>query len=132
MISAKKYRNLLLRSMQICFKQLTLDFQKLEGVVAFYDKNDVPGRNVFMPKGETDVNIDEELFCSGTVLYNSQPIGIIVAKTQEIAERAVELVEVTYTEGKGAPVYTVREVLKANAKDRIMHISTTNPKRKGM
>lgn len=104
----------------------------MDGVVAFFDKNDVPGRNVFMPKGETDVPIDEELFCSGTVLYNSQPIGIVVAKTQEIAERAVKLVEVTYMEGKTTPVYTVREVLKANAKDRIMNISTTNPKRKGV
>lgn len=103
----------------------------MEGVVAFLDKDDIPGRNTFIPKEEIIVRTDEELFCSGTVLYHSQPIGIIVAKTPEIAEVAAEMVEVTYADGKEQPLYTIRQVLKANAKDKIVHEQTINPKAKG-
>lgn len=103
----------------------------MDGVVAFFDKNDIPGKNTFTPAGEIAVTIEEELFCSGTVLYHSQPIGIVVAKTQDIAQAAAEMVEVTYTNGNYQPLYTVREVLKAGAKDKIIHIRTINPKSRG-
>lgn len=103
----------------------------MEGVAAYLDKDDIPGRNTFIPKEEAFVSMDEELFCSGTVLYHSQPIGIIVAETQEIAQAAAEMVEVTYGDGKEQPLYTIRQVLKANAKDKIVHEQTLDPKRKG-
>lgn len=38
----------------------------------------------------------EELFCSGTVLYNGQPVGIIVAETFEVAHLAATLVDIQY------------------------------------
>lgn len=103
----------------------------MEGVVAYLDKDDIPGRNTFIPKEEAFVTMDEELFCSGTVLYHSQPIGILVAETQEIAQAAADTVEVTYADGKEQPLYTIREVLKANAKEKIVHEQTLDPKTKG-
>lgn len=102
----------------------------MEGVVAFFDKDDIPGRNTFTPK-EANLKFDEEIFCSGTVLYYSQPIGVIVAKSQNIANEAAEIVEVTYDISNIDPLLTVRDVLKANAKDRITHEQTVNPKHKG-
>lgn len=99
-------------------------------MVAFFSKDDIPGRNTFTPK-EANLPFDEEIFCSGTVLYYSQPIGIIVAKSQKIANEAAELVEVTYEISKIDPFLNARDVLRANAKDRITHHMTVKPKRKG-
>lgn len=39
---------------------------------------------------------DEEILCEGNVKYNGQPIGIIVAETQNAADIASRLVKVTY------------------------------------
>lgn len=65
------------------------------------------------------------------MLYYSQPIGVIVAKSQKIADKAAEMVEITYEMSKIKPLLTVRDILKANAKDRIIHERTITPKRKG-
>lgn len=99
-------------------------------MVAFFDKDDIPGRNTFTPK-EVYMPLDEELFCSGIVLYNSQPVGVIVAKSQETAELAAEMVEITYKKSRETPLYTVRDILRANAKNKIIKETSTTPKRKG-
>lgn len=104
----------------------------MDGVVAFYDKNDIPGRNTFTPIGIFLNHIEEELFCNGVVLFHSQPIGIVVAKTQELAEKAAEMVEVLYLFGKEKPMYSIREVLKADAKDRMVNLKQIVPTAKGI
>lgn len=38
----------------------------------------------------------EEILCSGEVLFHGQPLGIVVATSFELANRATELVEVCY------------------------------------
>lgn len=76
---------------------------KIEGVFAFYGAKDIPGLNNFMPLS-FDFNFDvEEVFCSGKLLYHGQPVGILLAKTFDLAYQARNLVKVEYTfekEGK--------------------------------
>lgn len=68
----------------------------MPGVIAFYCAKDIPGINTFMPKNYLFVDEPEEIFCSSVVKFYGQPVGIILATTHEIANRAVELVEVVY------------------------------------
>ncbi|KAF5294779.1 hypothetical protein FQA39_LY00263 [Lamprigera yunnana] len=84
---------------------------KLEGVVAFYDKGDIPGENNFTPKEEIQFSTVEEIFCSGVVKYYYQPLGIVVAKNQKTALKAAELVQVDYEAGTEIPAFTIREIL---------------------
>ncbi|XP_049819047.1 uncharacterized protein LOC109599933 isoform X2 [Aethina tumida] len=108
---------------------------KLPGVVTFYDHNDIPGENNWTPKimGPI-VQVKEELFCSGKVQYFDQAVGIIVAKSQEIANEAADLVVVTYTATGQKPLLNVRDVLNAPQdvqNERIKVVTTHNAKRKG-
>ncbi|KAJ8952857.1 hypothetical protein NQ314_007463 [Rhamnusium bicolor] len=102
----------------------------VKGVVAFFGKDDIPGENSFAPTlgGFT---VQEELFCSGTVQYYDQPIGIIVADDHDAALEAAELVEVIYKAPTKKPYLSTKDVLKANDKTRIHHQSTVVPKSKG-
>jgi len=56
---------------------------------------------------------DEELFRSKTVTATGQPIGIIVAETQEAAERAARLVKVEYEALD--PILTIEDAIKAKS-----------------
>lgn len=76
--------------------------------------------------------MEEELFCSGTVQYHSQPVGITVAKSQEIAEKAADLIEICYNKGKEKPVFTLRDILKRNLKQTICQDRITKAKKIGI
>jgi xanthine dehydrogenase molybdopterin-binding subunit B len=71
-------------------------FQTIHGVVAFYSAKDIPGSNTFMPENFLFVAEAEEIFCRSQVKFFSQPVGILLAYTLELAYRAAELVEVVY------------------------------------
>lgn len=43
--------------------------------------------------GNTEI---DEIFCSGEVAFHGQPVGVVVAKTFELANLAVALVEISY------------------------------------
>lgn len=102
----------------------------LEDVVMYMDKSDIPGKNTFMPN--TLYVADEEVFCSGKVQYYHQPIGLIVAKSQEAALKAAELVQVKYEYSNEKPLITIRDVLAGNKMDRITEKYSTARKRKGI
>lgn len=71
--------------------------QNERGVIAFYTVKDIPGLNSFTPaSGHIFYVTNEEVLCSGEVKYFNQPIGIIVAETRPIAERAAKMVTATY------------------------------------
>nr|XP_034832960.1 xanthine dehydrogenase/oxidase-like [Maniola hyperantus] len=69
-----------------------------KGVIAFYTAKDIPGLNSFTSPDVTDFTADEEILCSGEVKYYNQPIGIIVADTYYLANRATLMVKVTYSD----------------------------------
>jgi xanthine dehydrogenase/oxidase len=98
--------------------------------VAFYSKDDIPGNNSFTPIMPM-INTEEEIFCSGRVLYYEQPIGILVGKNQDSVTDAVKLVDVTYSSPNVAPLLNVRQVLKAGRNDRITQYKTIQATRKG-
>ncbi|XP_062703177.1 uncharacterized protein LOC109421858 [Aedes albopictus] len=68
---------------------------KMKGVVGCFTAKDIPGANSFTPQSLGFPEV-EEVLCSGRVLYYGQPIAIIVAESHMIANRAANLVEVTY------------------------------------
>ncbi|CAH0562394.1 unnamed protein product [Brassicogethes aeneus] len=104
---------------------------KMKGVVAYFDHNDIPGRNTFTPKEAGCPGDEEELFCSSKVLHCNQPIGIIVAKTQELANEAADKVEVTYNISTVKPLTTIKDIIEADAKGKIFPDQTIERKNKG-
>lgn len=86
---------------------------KIEGVFAFYGAKDIPGLNNFMPLS-FDFNFDvEEVFCSGKLLYHGQPVGIILAKTFDLAYQARNLVKVEYSfEKEGKITFKIKKSVK--------------------
>ncbi|KAJ2951525.1 hypothetical protein O0L34_g13677 [Tuta absoluta] len=81
------------------------------GVIAFYSAKDIPGVNSFTPWETTYYPVKEELLADKEVQYYNQPIGVIVAESRVIAERAAKLVEVKYTNIKN-PVIDIEEAIK--------------------
>ncbi|WAR19141.1 XDH-like protein, partial [Mya arenaria] len=87
----------------------------LPGVVRVLTALDIPGANdVRVPQqlSPTMVPELEELFCSGKVMYYGQPIGMVVAESQTLADKAARLVNVTYN-SISAPVITVDDAIAA-------------------
>ncbi|CAG9788241.1 unnamed protein product [Diatraea saccharalis] len=76
---------------------LGLFYKKQPGVVAFYSAKDIPGKNSFIMLGLIVFIEDEEVFCSKKVNYYNQPLGMIVAESEAVANRAAKLVKVTYS-----------------------------------
>lgn len=61
--------------------------------------------------------IDEEVFSSGSVKYNGQVIGVVVAETKYIAEKAAKLVHVKYN--------NVKNLLLTSKKPRRLPVELT-------
>ena len=66
--------------------------QAMAGVVDYVSHTDVTGENVW----RNNV-VPEELFCTGTVGYAGQVIGLIVAESRDIAVAAAKMVNVSYS-----------------------------------
>lgn len=63
----------------------------------------------------------EVIFCQDKVEYNGQPAGMIVAETNDLAQRATKLIKITYELTSKEPIMpTIADVRKANAKARII------------
>jgi xanthine dehydrogenase/oxidase len=92
----------------------------LPGVVACYTADDVPGHNEIGA-----IHKDELLFrkVGGMVEAVGQPVGIIVAKTRELAQKAARMVKVEYAKSKPAkasgeskaPIFTIEDAIKEDS-----------------
>ncbi|KAL1517488.1 hypothetical protein ABEB36_001248 [Hypothenemus hampei] len=100
---------------------------KLDGTVAFFSSKDIPGINSIIPLsfGLSPA----ELFCSEKVQFFSQPIGVIVATTHEIAMEASKLIKIKYELPKDKPLLTPQAILAANRTDKIIHNTSVVPKK---
>ncbi|CAG9861069.1 unnamed protein product [Phyllotreta striolata] len=103
----------------------------MEGVIAYFDKKDIPGINTFTPKDVGLFPVQEELFCSGTVLYFNQPVGIVVASDDVTASKAAQLVKISYQPPTKKVYFNVKDVVRDDVKDRIIHQTTVLPKSRG-
>lgn len=66
-------------------------------MIAFYSAKDIPGLNSFTPTDDIMYSLDEEVFCSGDVKYYNQPLAVVVATSQSVANKAAKLVKTQYT-----------------------------------
>ncbi|XP_065332782.1 uncharacterized protein LOC135934747 [Cloeon dipterum] len=102
----------------------------IDGVVAFYKHTDMPYSNTFTPASFGYLE-PEEVFCSGTILYAGQAVGMIVAKSRGVALEAAKKVKIEYAVGSSNPVLTVEDVLN-QAGNRIYPVQKENEKDSSM
>ncbi|XP_067011294.2 xanthine dehydrogenase/oxidase [Anabrus simplex] len=100
----------------------------MPGVVSFLGAENIPGENNF---AAPLFNMDnkEELFCSGKILYAGQPVGMVLAETQTIANNAAKAVVLKY-KGVKKPILTTREAIKTGDATRVVEQSKIEPKDK--
>ncbi|KAL0829108.1 hypothetical protein ABMA28_003962 [Loxostege sticticalis] len=91
---------------------------KMYGVIAFYSAKDIPGNNSSIMLGAIAFVKEEEVFCSKTVKYYNQPIGIIVAESTTIADRAAKRVKVTYKNVE-KPLIDIKEARKDKSRTKL-------------
>lgn len=104
--------------------------QNIPGVFKFFSAADIPGENNFMPAsvvgafGSASV---EEIFLSkeNPILYNGQPVGIVLADTFALANKAAKKVKIAYTKPKvKTPIITsLHDAHEKQAKERYHPIS---------
>lgn len=91
----------------------------MEGVVAFYSTTDIPGINAFVGPTLTFIEENEELFVADRVKFNGQPVGVLVATSNDLARKAAKMVHIEYgviASGVKAAVTTLQELLIDEAK----------------
>ena len=98
----------------------TLDCSKveaMEGVLKVLTAKDVMGHN-----SHGVMFKDHEVLSTNEVKRMGDPLAFVVAETQELADEAAKLIEVTYKEEQG--VFDPREAMKDGA--RLVHKDTSN------
>jgi xanthine dehydrogenase/oxidase len=112
-------------STEACAKLLSIDATAalaLPGVIACYTADDVPGHN------EIGAIVKDELLfrkVGGMVESVGQPLGIIVATTRELAQKASRLVKVEYAKSKPSkrkatgeskvPIFTIEDAIREDS-----------------
>lgn len=89
-------------------------FQKVDGVFAILTSRDIPGKNSFVRGDFLLLFEDEELLASSKIQFYNQPVAIVVAKSQALADQAVFLVNVNYKNISKKPlIFTIEDAIKA-------------------
>nr|CAD7202177.1 unnamed protein product [Timema douglasi] len=90
----------------------------MPGVVRFLSAQDIPGKNNAIPFPTVYTTEPEELFCSGKILYEGQPVGIIVAVTRKLANKAANNVRIQYSNVE-KPEIQLRDIVRTKAGTRV-------------
>ncbi|KAJ8719329.1 hypothetical protein PYW08_011504 [Mythimna loreyi] len=99
----------------------------MDGVLDFLTFKDIPGQNSFTPTDSGVTPVNEEVLCEGTVKYYSQPIGIIVAESQSVADRASKRVKVKYS-NVSTPVTDINIAKDDSTRNTLfVAVDATNP-----
>ena len=83
----------------------------MEDVYGYVSHNDLPSPNA---NWWGTVVLDEVFFAVDEVVAFGQPIGMIVARTKIIAQKAARAVKVVY-ENLGAPILTIEQAVEKNS-----------------
>ncbi|EDV43514.1 uncharacterized protein Dana_GF16487 [Drosophila ananassae] len=85
----------------------------LPGVVAYLDAKDIPGPNYIGPKTRDDFffSQDEQIFATGAIQFYGEPVGMILADSNALANRAAELVKLSYEGEKEELLPSLKHVL---------------------
>ncbi|XP_050344182.1 uncharacterized protein LOC126769434 [Nymphalis io] len=102
---------------------------KIPGVSAFYTAKDIPGNNTFTPNNIPLMSADEEILCSEKVMFYGQPAGIIVADREKTAQKAANIVKITYSYvSTKKPLLTMDDVLiSTEIHERLMKNEIVEP-----
>lgn len=93
----------------ITLKNYLYFFQKLPGVLAFFSAKDIPGKNSFLSQRVVGQMTPEEVFVEKNIKYYDQPLGLIVAETERLANQAALLVKINYKVDKKKPILTIKD-----------------------
>ncbi|RVE48162.1 hypothetical protein evm_007222 [Chilo suppressalis] len=106
---------------------------KLDGVVAVLTSKDIPGLNHVMRIGFIGATEQEEILASNKVRFYNQPVALVVAITQAIADRASNFVKVNYKHvSKEPPVLTIEDAIKSpKLENRLLPSTGINPTDRG-
>ncbi|KAL4715641.1 hypothetical protein ACJJTC_006220 [Scirpophaga incertulas] len=85
---------------------------KLSGVVAFFSAKDIPGKNSYLSQRLPAQLFPDEIFASKRIKFYDQAIGMIVAESEKLANRAALLVRVKYVVDAKRPLLTISDVRK--------------------
>ncbi|ODN05821.1 Indole-3-acetaldehyde oxidase [Orchesella cincta] len=84
---------------------------KIPGVFRYITAKDVPGENNNMKFNFWPSKTIEPVFATEKVSYHGQALGLILATTKEVAERAAKVVKVTY-ENIQKPIVKIDEAIE--------------------
>nr|XP_018909623.1 PREDICTED: xanthine dehydrogenase-like [Bemisia tabaci] len=102
---------------------------RLNGVKSFFSAKNIPGINIFTPPGEIFSPDTEPVFADKYVTFSGQPVGIMVAETQLLANKAAGMVRVNVTNLK-KPLLTPEEVLDSGDQSRVRFTQSIERKAK--
>ncbi|KAJ8735651.1 hypothetical protein PYW07_007271 [Mythimna separata] len=86
---------------------------KVNGVLAVLTSKDIPGVNSIVRADFLLMYENEELLASSKILYYNQPVAIVVAVTQVLADKMAHLVKVNYKNVSKNIVFTIDEAIHA-------------------
>ncbi|KAI8438679.1 hypothetical protein MSG28_011097 [Choristoneura fumiferana] len=90
------------------------DVLKIDGVIAVYTSKDIPGVNSIV-RGDFQLLFEnEEVLASEKIFYYNQPVAIVVAESQVLADKVSYLVKVKYKNLPKKPViFTIQDAIEA-------------------
>ncbi|KAG6453184.1 hypothetical protein O3G_MSEX007992 [Manduca sexta] len=92
---------------------------KLDGVITMYTSADIPGVNSIIRSDFRLFYENEEFLASEKIRFYNQPVAIIVANTQMLADQATYLVKVNYKNVSKTPViFTIEDAIKAPKEEK--------------